>query len=158
MLPLPKDPAGHVREELGCLRTHQGKEKAAHICDEMQKAMMDNVGVFRTGPMIQDALNKVRELGERYQNIAIEDHGQRFNTDLYETWELGSLLDLAEATAVSALAREESRGAHYREDFPKRDDNNWLKHTLVTRGEDGSLKLTYKPVVITQWQPKERKY
>ncbi len=158
LLPLPRDPASRVREDLGRLRTHQGKEKAAHLRDEMQKAMMDNVGVFRTGPMIQDALNKVRELKERYQNIAIEDHGQRFNTDLYETWELGSLLDLAEATAVSALARQESRGAHYREDFPKRDDMSWLKHTLVTRGEDGSLQLSYKPVVITQWQPKERKY
>jgi succinate dehydrogenase / fumarate reductase flavoprotein subunit len=158
LLPLPKDPAGRVRQELGHLRTHQGKEKAAHLRDEMQKAMMDNVGVFRTGPMIQDALNKVRELKERYHNIAIEDHGQRFNTDLYETWELGSLLDLAEATAASALAREESRGAHYREDYPKRDDVNWLKHTLITRNADGSLKLSYKPVVITQWQPKERKY
>ncbi len=158
LLSLPKDPAGRVREELGHLQTHQGKEKAAHLRDEMQKAMMDNVGVFRTGPMIQDALNKVRELKERYHNIAIEDHGQRFNTDLYETWELGSLLDLAEATAASALAREESRGAHYREDYPKRDDVNWLKHTLITRNADGSLKLSFKPVVITQWQPKERKY
>jgi succinate dehydrogenase / fumarate reductase flavoprotein subunit len=158
LLPLPKDSAGRLRQELGRLRANAGKEKAAHIRDEMQKAMMDNVGVFRTGPMIQDALDKVRELQQRYQNVGVEDHGQRFNTDLYEAWELGSLLDLAEATAVSALAREESRGAHYREDFPKRDDVNWLKHTLVTRGEDGGLKLSFKPVVITQWQPKERKY
>jgi succinate dehydrogenase / fumarate reductase flavoprotein subunit len=157
-LPLPNDPAGRVRQELAQLRANQGTEKAAHIRDEMQKAMMDNVGVFRTGPMIQDALAEVRELQQRYKNVAIEDHGQRFNTDLYEAWELGSLLDLAEATAASALAREESRGAHYREDYPKRDDVNWLKHTLVTRNADGSLKLSFKPVVITQWQPKERKY
>jgi len=158
LLPLPKEPAGRVREEVERLRTSTGKEKPARIRDEMQKAMMDNVGVFRTGPMIQDALNKVRELQDRYKRVEVDDHGQRFNTDLYEAWELGSLLDLAEATAVSALAREESRGAHYREDFPKRDDVNWLKHTLVTRGEDGRLKLSFKPVVITQWQPKERKY
>jgi len=158
LLPLPKEPAGRVREEVERLRASTGKEKPARIRDEMQKAMMDNVGVFRTGPMIQDALNKVHELQERYKRVEVDDHGQRFNTDLYEAWELGSLLDLAEATAASALAREESRGAHYREDFPKRDDVNWLKHTLVTRGEDGNLKLTYKPVVITQWQPKERKY
>jgi succinate dehydrogenase / fumarate reductase flavoprotein subunit len=158
LLPLPQDPAGRVREELARLRESQGNEKPARIRDEMQKAMMDNVGVFRTGAMIQAALNKVRELQQRYKNVAIQDHGQRFNTDLYEAWELGSLLDLAEATAVSALAREESRGAHYREDFPKRDDVNWLKHTLVTRNADGSLKLSFKPVVITQWQPKERKY
>ena len=158
LLPLPQDPAGRVREELARLRESQGNEKPARIRDELQKAMMDNVGVFRTGAMIQAALNKVRELQQRYKNVAIQDHGQRFNTDLYEAWELGSLLDLAEATAVSALAREESRGAHYREDFPKRDDVNWLKHTLVTRNADGSLKLSFKPVVITQWQPKERKY
>jgi len=158
LLPLPQDPAGRVREELARLRESQGNEKPARIRDELQKAMMDNVGVFRTGAMIQAALNKVRELQQRYKNVVIQDHGQRFNTDLYEAWELGSLLDLAEATAVSALAREESRGAHYREDFPKRDDVNWLKHTLVTRNADGSLKLSFKPVVITQWQPKERKY
>jgi len=158
LLPLPKEPVGPVREQVERLRASTGKEKPVRIRDEMQKAMMDNVGVFRTGPMIQDALNKVHELQERYKRVEVDDHGQRFNTDLYEAWELGSLLDLAEATAVSALAREESRGAHYREDFPKRDDVNWLKHTLVTRGEDGSLKLSYKPVVITQWQPKERKY
>ncbi len=158
LLPLPKEPAGRVRQQIERLRASAGKEKPARIRDEMQKAMMDNVGVFRTGPMIQDALNKVRELQERYKQVEVDDHGQRFNTDLYEAWELSSLLDLAEATAVSALAREESRGAHYREDFPKRDDDNWLKHTLVTRGEDGRLKLSFKPVVITQWQPKERKY
>jgi len=157
-LPLPRSPAAYVREELSRLRASTGKEKAARLRDEMQKVMMDNVGVFRTGPMIQAALDKIHELQERYQHVAIEDHGQRFNTDLYEAWELGSLLDLAEATAVSALARQESRGAHYREDFPKRDDDHWLKHTLVTRDEKGHLQLSYKPVVITQWQPKERKY
>ncbi len=157
-LPLPRSPAAYVREELGRLRASTGKEKAARLRDEMQKVMMDNVGVFRTGPMIQAALDKIHELQEHYQHVAIEDHGQRFNTDLYEAWELGSLLDLAEATAVSALARQESRGAHYREDFPKRDDDHWLKHTLVTRDEKGHLQLSYKPVVITQWQPKERKY
>jgi succinate dehydrogenase / fumarate reductase flavoprotein subunit len=158
LLPLPRDPAAYVREEIARLRESKGSEKPVRLRDEMQQAMMDNVGVFRTGPMIQDALTQVRELKERYKNVAIEDRSQRFNTDLFEAWELGSLLDLAEATAVSALAREESRGAHYREDFSKRDDVNWLKHTLVTRGEGGSLKLSYKPVVITQWQPKERKY
>jgi succinate dehydrogenase / fumarate reductase flavoprotein subunit len=158
LLPLPRDPAAYVREEIARLRESKGSEKPVRLRDEMQQAMMDNVGVFRTGPMIQDALTQVRELKERYKNVAIEDRSQRFNTDLFEAWELGSLLDLAEATAVSALAREESRGAHYREDFSKRDDVHWLKHTLVTRGEGGSLKLSYKPVVITQWQPKERKY
>ena len=158
LLPLPRDPAGRVREEISRLLASTGSERPALLRQELQQAMMDNVGVFRTGPMVQAALDKVHELQKRYKHVTIQDHGQRFNTDLFEAWELGSLLDLAEATAVSALARTESRGAHYREDFPKRDDNNWLKHTLVTRKEDGSLVLSYKPVVITQWQPKERKY
>jgi succinate dehydrogenase / fumarate reductase flavoprotein subunit len=158
LLPLPRDPAGYVRREVERLRTSTGQEKPALLRDEMQQAMMDNVGVFRTGPMLQAALDKVRELKERYQRVEVDDHGRRFNTDLFEAWELGSLLDLAEATAVSALARTESRGAHYREDFPKRDDTNWLKHTLITRREEGRLELSYRPVVITQWQPRERKY
>ncbi len=158
LLPLPRDPAGRVREEISRLLASTGSERPAPLRQELQQAMMDNVGVFRTGPMLQAALDKVHELQKRYRHVAIEDHGQRFNTDLFEAWELGSLLDLAEATAASALARTESRGAHYREDFPKRDDVNWLKHTLVTRKDDGGLVLTYKPVVITQWQPKERKY
>lgn len=156
--PLPHDPAAHVRQETARLLSSDGDEHIARLRQEMQQVMMDNVGVFRTGPMLQEALDKVRELQARYRRVKIEDHGQRFNTELYEAWELGSLLDLAEATAVSALARTESRGAHYREDFPKRDDDHWLKHTLVTRGDDGSLALSHKPVVITQWQPKERKY
>jgi succinate dehydrogenase / fumarate reductase flavoprotein subunit len=158
LLPLPRDPAGRVREQVERLRESKGTEKPARLRDELQRVMMDNVGVFRTGQMIQEALDKVRELEERYQRVEVDDHGRRFNTDLFEAWELGSLLDLAEATAVSALARTESRGAHYREDFPKRDDTSWLKHTLVIRHEDGGLNLYYKPVVITQWQPKERKY
>jgi len=81
----------------------------------------------------------------------------RFNTDLYEAWELGCLLDLAQVTAFSALTRTESRGAHYREDFPKRDDANWLKHTFVTR-RNGVLETAYRPVTITRFQPMERKY
>ncbi len=158
LLPLPRDPEARVRDELERLRTSAGNERPARLRDEMQRIMMANVSVFRTGPMVQEALTKVRELKERYKHVAIEDHGCRFNTDLYEAWELGSLLDLAEVTACSALARTESRGAHYREDYAKRDDEHWLKHTLATRRDDGTITLSYKPVVITQWQPKERKY
>jgi succinate dehydrogenase / fumarate reductase flavoprotein subunit len=100
----------------------------------------------------------VRELKERYQGVGVMDRGRAFNTDLLEAWELGNLLDLAEVTALSALNRTESRGAHMREDFEKRDDVEWLKHTLVTRGEGGELSIAYKPVTITQFQPKERVY
>jgi succinate dehydrogenase / fumarate reductase flavoprotein subunit len=127
--------------------------------------MMDNVGVFRTGAMIQTALDKVRELKQRYLHVQIDDKGQRFNTDLLETFELGCLLDLAEVTAVSALNRTESRGAHSRDDFPNRDDAHWLKHTFVTHlgaptaslASDKSA-LSYRAVNIAQFEPKERKY
>jgi succinate dehydrogenase / fumarate reductase flavoprotein subunit len=99
----------------------------------------------------------VRELKERFKRVSIDDKGMRFNTDLYETWELGSLLDLAEATTVSAFNRTESRGAHYREDYPARNDVEWLKHTFVKQ-RDGKPEISYRPVVITKFQPKERTY
>jgi succinate dehydrogenase / fumarate reductase, flavoprotein subunit len=86
------------------------------------------------------------------------DKGKRFNTDLLEAWELGNLIDLAEVTTVSALNRTESRGAHLREDYLDRDDANWLKHTLAYQAEDGSVRLDYKSVNITRFQPKERVY
>ena len=126
---------------------------------------MDNVGVFRTGPMIQAALDKVRELKTRFAHVAIDDKGKRFNTDLLEAFELGAMLDLAEATALSALNRTESRGAHSRDDHPKRDDVNWLKHTFIrytgapaVAPTAGDAEITYKPVTITKFQPKERTY
>ena len=104
----------------------------------------------------------IAELRERYRNVSIQDKGKRFNTDLLEAIELGNLLDLAEVMAVSALARKESRGGHYREDYPNRDDVNFMRHTMAYRevGDDGteSIRLDYKPVVQTRYQPMERKY
>jgi succinate dehydrogenase / fumarate reductase flavoprotein subunit len=164
-LPLPKDPEAAVMAELERIRLNTGSEKAAKIRLEMQEIMMDNVSVFRTGPMIQTALAKVRELKQRFAHVQIDDKGKRFNTDLLETFELGCLLDLAEVTAVSALNRTESRGAHARDDFQKRDDVNWLKHTFATytgqptAGVTGpQIDLNYRPVVLTKFEPKERKY
>jgi succinate dehydrogenase / fumarate reductase flavoprotein subunit len=154
---LPASPEGETVAQIERIRNGTRREKAATLRVEMQKVMMDHVGVFREGPAIETTLHTIRVLKERYKNITIDDKSLRFNTDLYEAWELGCLLDLAEVTAYSALGRTESRGAHYREDFPKRDDANWLKHTFVTR-RNGSLEATYKPVVITQFQPKERTY
>jgi succinate dehydrogenase / fumarate reductase flavoprotein subunit len=119
--------------------------------------MMDNVGVFRERRTLKDAVKAVGELKERHRNISIEDKGGTFNTELLAALELGYLLDLAEATAVSAEARTESRGAHSREDYPERDDENWLKHTLATLS-DGKIELTYKPVDITRFEPKPRVY
>jgi succinate dehydrogenase / fumarate reductase flavoprotein subunit len=105
------------------------------------------------------ALPKVRELKARYRNVAVADQGTVFNTDLLEAREVGYLLDCAETTVVAALNRRESRGAHAREDYPDRDDVNFLSHTLAYRTETpGAPELRYKPVVITEFEPKERKY
>ncbi|MDX1437137.1 MAG: succinate dehydrogenase flavoprotein subunit [Anaerolineales bacterium] len=155
--PLQGDPTEQVRGELDVLLNGSGKEKAASLGEEMKSVMMDDVGVFRNEEGMQNALNKIRELKERYQEVRVDDRGKIFNTDLLNTWELGNLLDLAEVTAATALARKESRGGHAREDFPQRDDSNWLKHSLAWV-EDGEVKLSYKPVEITDYEPKERVY
>jgi succinate dehydrogenase / fumarate reductase flavoprotein subunit len=119
--------------------------------------MFDHVGVFRIEDGMEQALAKVRELRERVKLIRPPDRGKVFNTEVLNIWELINLLELAEVTTVSALARKESRGGHAREDYPKRDDANWLNHTLAWV-ENGEIRLSYKPVVITQYQPKERVY
>ena len=155
--PLPPDPEARIRETLERLIGSTGGESAPQIRTELQKIMMDHVSVFRTAEGMQQALEQVRALQERYRRVEIKDKGKRFNQELLEAWEVGCLLDLAEATTVSALARQESRGAHSRDDYPERDDENWLKHTLVYR-RDGQIELKYKPVVITRYQPQARVY
>ncbi len=154
---LPADPTGFARQQLEALLSSQGSDKAFDIAREMKSVMFDHVGVFRTQTGMQQALDKVRELQERLKHVRPPDTGKVFNTELLNIWELGNLLELAEVTAVSAMARQESRGGHAREDFPNRDDVNWLKHTLAWRTTDG-IRLDYKPVVITRYQPKERVY
>jgi succinate dehydrogenase / fumarate reductase flavoprotein subunit len=156
--PVHGDPAGRARREIEALLARDQGEPVARLRDELQQEMMDNVGVFRTAAGLQHALAKIAELRERYGRARINDHGRRFNTDLLEALEMGFLLDLAEATAASALHRTESRGGHFREDFPHRDDATWLKHTLLYRGPDGRHQFRYRPVVITRFQPKERTY
>ena len=156
--PLPSDPAGPTRERLDQLLGSRGDEVPAVIRAELQDVMMDDVGVFRVQAGLEDALKRLRELRERYRHVRVQDRSRAFNTDLLETWELGGLLDLALVTATCAANRTESRGAHYREDYPQRDDANWLKHTLAYGREDGSIEIRYKPVVITRFQPKERVY
>jgi len=155
--PLPKDPAYRARAEIEWIRENDGTERVAQIRAELQEAMMTDAGVFRTGDGLKRLQQKLGELRNRYTQIRIDDKSRTFNMELVEAIELGFLLDCAEAIAASALAREESRGAHYREDFPARDDANWLKHTLIAR-TSGGLQLFYKPVVITRFEPKERVY
>ncbi|PBC61804.1 succinate dehydrogenase flavoprotein subunit [Streptomyces sp. Tue6028] len=159
---LPEDPAEQVVAQVEQLRASTGTERVAEIRRELQECMDANVMVFRTEQTIKTAVEKIAELRERYRNVSIQDKGRRFNTDLLEAIELGNLLDLAEVMAVSALARKESRGGHYREDYPNRDDVNFMRHTMAYRevGDDGteSIRLDYKPVVQTRYQPMERKY
>jgi succinate dehydrogenase / fumarate reductase flavoprotein subunit len=159
---LPEDPAALVEEQVERLRTSTGNERVAEIRKELQECMDANVMVFRTELTIKTAVEKIGELRARYRHVSIQDKGKRFNTDLLEAIELGNLLDLAEVMAVSALARKESRGGHYREDFPNRDDVNFMRHTMAYREVDASgaesIRLDYKPVVQTRYQPMERKY
>lgn len=159
---LPEDPESLVFEQIERLRSATGTERVATLRRELQETMDANVMVFRTEQTIKTAVEKLAELRARYKNVSIQDKGRRFNTDLLEAVELGNLLDLAEVMAVSALARKESRGGHYREDFPNRDDVNFMRHTMAYRevGDDGaeSIRLDYKPVVQTRYQPMERKY
>ncbi|RKE19448.1 succinate dehydrogenase flavoprotein subunit [Streptomyces sp. TLI_171] len=159
---LPENPGALVEALVEGLRESTGTESVAKIRQELQESMDANASVYRTGKTLQQAVEDVAALKERFKNVSIQDKGSRYNTDLLEAIELGNLLDLAEVLVVSALAREESRGGHYREDFPTRDDVKFMQHTMAYRevGEDGStsIRLDYKPVVQTRYQPMERKY
>ncbi len=155
--PLPPEADGPAKALVSELKHSHGKERPADIRDALQDEMMDKASVFRESKGLTAMLEKLRELRERYRQVRIQDQGVRYNTELLEVIELGGLLDLAEVLVESALVRQESRGAHFREDFPKRDDPNWLKHTLAYKGEKG-IEFRYKPVTITKFEPKERKY
>ena len=159
LLPLPTGTGQKVLAEFDRLRNGTGEFKIYQLRQKMQKSMTDNVGVFRTEETITKAIEDLREIRHEYNTkIQIDDKGHSFNTDLLEAWELGCLLELAEVTAISALARTESRGGHARDDYPERNDEEWLKHTLCTRAADGTYSLEYKPVVLGRYEPKKRVY
>ena len=155
--PLPENPLDYMNQQVDRLKHGDGSKSVADISKNMKELMFDNVGIFRTGQGLQEAIDKLQELRQDYQHVCVKDQGKIFNTELMNAWELGNLLDLALVTTVSALARTESRGAHAREDFPSRDDANWLKHTLAWM-KGNEVVLGYKPVVITRYTPKERVY
>ncbi len=143
---------------LGALGARAGGEDTiGSVRSELAATMHEKVGLHRDGPGLQQALDKINELKDRYQRVSIAAADGPYNPSLSSLLELGNMLDAAQVIAASALAREESRGAHYRTDFPERDDANWLQHTLATHRPEGPV-LEYKPVVITQWQPQRRAY
>jgi succinate dehydrogenase / fumarate reductase flavoprotein subunit len=154
---LPDDPSGDLVRMLEEIAGRPEGERAAAVRADLQTNMDEKAGVYRTETLLKEMEDELGTLRERYRRVWVQDSSKRYNTDLLEAVELGFLLDLAEALVVSARAREESRGGHYREDFPARDDKKWLKHTLAWK-TDGGIKLDYKPVVITRYQPMERKY
>ena len=164
-LPLPADPAAGVRNLLEGIRSSTGTERIAAIRKELQEQMDAKAQVFRTDETLAEVTQTIHQLRERYKNISVQDKGRRFNTDLLEAVELGFLLDLAEVVVYSARNRKESRGGHMRDDYPKRDDENYMKHTMAyLTGDPHSadagdhISLDWKPVVITRYQPMERKY
>lgn len=155
--PLPAEPTVKIAQEFEKLRAGNGKETTFKIAKDLKRVMFDFVGIYRNENDMLKAIEAVRELQARFDHIKIDDTGKIFNTDLINAWELKNMLEIAEVVALSAVNRKESRGGHSREDYPKRDDKEWLKHTFITK-KDGKLSIEYKPVTITKYQPKERVY
>ncbi|MFP5218452.1 MAG: FAD-binding protein, partial [Actinomycetes bacterium] len=158
---LPENPVADVQSLLQLLRDGGGTESVAAIRRDLQETMDANASVYRTEATLKQAEIDVGALKERYLRVGVADRGKRYNTELLEAVELGFLLDLAEVLVVSARARNESRGGHFREDYPHRDDVNFMRHTMAYRTGDPltpEIRLDYKPVVQTRYQPMERKY
>ncbi|MFD8495188.1 succinate dehydrogenase flavoprotein subunit [Amycolatopsis sp. NPDC059657] len=158
---LPEAPAKVVEEQLALLLSEHGEERVADIRTELQRTMDSHASVYRTEETLKQALTDVQALKQRYSRITVADKGKRYNTDLLEAAELGFLLELAEVLVVGALARKESRGGHAREDYPNRDDTNFMRHTMAYKQGEGlsaDIRLDYKPVTFTRYEPMERKY
>jgi succinate dehydrogenase / fumarate reductase flavoprotein subunit len=154
---LPADPAARVVTMIERLRGNPGGERIADIRNALQESMDANASVYRTEQTLKQAAADITALRERYERASIQDKGKRYNTDLLEAVELGFLLDLAEVLVATAQARKESRGGHFREDYPNRDDVNFMRHSMAYKDGD-EIRLDYKPVTVTRYQPMERKY
>ncbi|HUU05054.1 MAG TPA: succinate dehydrogenase flavoprotein subunit [Patescibacteria group bacterium] len=157
--PLPAQPLDVAQVKIDRLRQGQGKERHAPIREKLQENMTKYLGVFRNQEDMLKMLVMIKELQERYRQVTVDDRNDAFNLDLIEALELENLLSFSEVIVEGALARRESRGAHFRSDFPKRNDGEWLKHTLAWR-RDGKIVLDFSKgvVIYPQYQPQERKY
>jgi succinate dehydrogenase / fumarate reductase flavoprotein subunit len=158
---LPKIPKNALKADenhIKALLENDGKERIADVRRDMGNLMANKAGIYRNATDLTEALESLTVLKQRYKQIKVNDQNKVFNTDLIATLELGNMLELAEIVTKGALERTECRGAHYREDFPKRDDKNWLKHTIAIKGTDGKPVLKYEDVTITRFKPEERTY
>jgi succinate dehydrogenase / fumarate reductase flavoprotein subunit len=149
--------ADRARERLDTLRNRTGGRHVGPIMEKMQEVMMEKVGVYRTQEKMDAAVAEIRKLREEFKEVTVQDTGDGFNAEVLQIMELENLLDLSLVTAASAANRTESRGAHAREDYPDRDDGQWLKHTLTGLDGDG-VTIDYKPVDVSIWKPKPRTY
>ncbi|MEY3473509.1 MAG: hypothetical protein RLY22_1012 [Actinomycetota bacterium] len=156
-VPVPKDAAKDVLELIEMMQNSTGTEKVAVLRRELQDTMDKNAQVYRTEESLDEALEVIADLRKRYQNVQVQDRGARFNTDLLEAIELGFLFDLAEVLVVTSKERRESRGGHFREDYPERNDEKFMVHSMAYKTSK-NIKVDWKPVVITNYPPMERKY
>ncbi len=157
--PLPKEPLARIRERIARFKAAPGGETQGAVRRDLKHLMREHSGVYRTKEGLDEGLQMLQELKARFATIKpMTTDGQPFNLDLKETIELGNTLTYAEVMLTGALAREETRGAHARRDFPKRDDVKWMKHTIAHKQPDGTIRLSYSPVTLGEFEPKERKY
>jgi succinate dehydrogenase / fumarate reductase flavoprotein subunit len=150
--------ADRMNSEMEWVLTNNGTERVPHLRHELQQGMTDNAGVFRTEETLKEQIKNIKALRERYKNIRIDDKSKIFNTELQEAIEFGHMLDYSLFIVESALARKESRGAHYREDYTTRDDENFLKHTMAYMDDEGNITLDYMDVVLGRHELKARAY